>query len=69
MIQDIRARVILDIQVGDRIYVINEYGKFLRTIGWIGENMFEWKWGWADRMQVIQNPDIKSKVKYIIVQM
>lgn len=69
MIQDIKARVIQDIQVGDRLYVINQHGKFLRTIGWVGDNMFEWKWGWADRMQVVINPDIKSKVKYIIVQM
>jgi hypothetical protein len=59
----------LDIKVGDRLYVVNQYGKFLRTIGWVGEHKVEWKWGWTDRMQVVINPDIKSKVKYIIVQM
>jgi hypothetical protein len=68
MIQDIKSRMILDIKVGDRLYVINDRGKFLRTIGWVGENMFEWKWGWADRMQVDINPDTKSRVKYMVVQ-
>jgi hypothetical protein len=30
--------------------------------------MFEWKWGWADRMQVDINPDKKSRVKYMVIQ-
>lgn len=58
----------IDIQVGDRLYVHNGFGKFLRTIGWVGENKFEWKWGWASRDEVILNPDTGSRVKYIVVQ-
>ena len=57
-----------DIKVGDRIYVVNQYGRFLRTIGWVGKDKVEWKWGWADRMQVDINPDTKSRVKYVVFQ-
>lgn len=60
--------MITDIQVGERIYVINQYGKYLRTIGWVGRNKVEWKWGWTNVEQIIQNPDTSSRVKYVVFQ-
>lgn len=56
----------LDIKVGDRIYVVNQFGKFLRTIGWVGEHKVEWKWGWADIDSI--NYNTNSKVKFIVIQ-
>jgi hypothetical protein len=53
-----------NIKVGDRLYVINEYGKFLRTIGWIGATKVEWKWGWTNIEQIQLNPDKNSRVKF-----
>jgi hypothetical protein len=52
-------------KVGDKIYIINYAGKFLRTITYVGEDMVEWKWGYAIGNQIQINPDKKSKVKYI----
>ena len=54
----------INIKVGDRLYVINEYGKFLRTIGWIGATKVEWKWGWTNIEQIQLNPDKNSRVKF-----
>jgi hypothetical protein len=56
--------MVKDIKVGDRLYVINEYGKFLRTIGWIGATKVEWKWGWTNIEQIQLNPDKNSRVKF-----
>ena len=53
-----------NIKVGDRLYVINEYGKFLRTIGWVGATKVEWKWGWTNIEQIQLNPDKNSRVKF-----
>jgi len=53
-----------NIKVGDRLYVINEYGKFLRTRGWIGATKVEWKWGWTNIEQIQLNPDKNSRVKF-----
>jgi hypothetical protein len=53
-----------NIKVGDRLYVINEYGKFLRTVGWIGATKVEWKWGWTNIEQIQLNPDKNSRVKF-----
>lgn len=60
--------MIQDIKVGDKIYVITERGKFLRTIGWVGNTKVEWKWGWANIQQLELNPDKKSRVKFIVKQ-
>ena len=56
--------MVKDIKVGDRLYVINEYGKFLRTVGWIGATKVEWKWGWTNIEQIQLNPDKNSRVKF-----
>ena len=56
--------MVKDIKVGDRLYVINEYGKFLRTIGWVGATKVEWKWGWTNIEQIQLNPDKNSRVKF-----
>ena len=53
-----------DIKVGDRLYVFNKYGRFLRTIGWVGEHKVEWKWGWTNIEQIQLNPDKNSRVKF-----
>lgn len=53
-------------KVGEKIYVIDWVGKFLRTITYVGQNKIEWKFGYAMKNQIQINPDKKSKVKYII---
>jgi hypothetical protein len=52
-------------KVKDKIYIVNNYGTFLRSINYVGENHFEWKWGYAPIKDVTLNPNKKSKVKYI----
>jgi hypothetical protein len=51
---------------GDKIYIIDFYGKYLRTINYVGENKIEWKYGYAMKDKIEVNPDKKSKVKYIV---
>jgi hypothetical protein len=58
----------LDIKVGDRLYVVNQYGKFLRTIGWVGENKIEWKWGWTNIDNISNNDNQGSRVKFIYIE-
>jgi hypothetical protein len=53
-------------EINDYIYVVNEYGKFLRKVTWKNEYYFEWKYGWATIEQLIPNEDKKSKVKFIL---
>ena len=53
-------------QQGTKFYLINKYGKFLRTITWIGETKFEWDSGYGLTSQLKPNPNNKSKVKYIL---
>lgn len=55
-----------EIKVGTRFYLIDEYGKFLRTIKWKNEYFFEWNNGWHMVSKLEPNPDIKSKVKLIL---
>lgn len=54
------------LKLGEFIYVINEYGKFLRKIEWIGPYQIEWCYGWANIDQLELNTDKKSKVKFIL---
>lgn len=56
-------------ELNDYIYVVNEYGKFLRKIVWKGKNKFEWNSGWAKIDQLVPNEDKKSKVKFILNQL
>lgn len=56
-------------EINDYIYVVNEYGKFLRKIVWKGKNKFEWNSGWANVSQLSSNPDKKSKIKFILNQL
>ena len=58
----------LDIKVGDRLYVVNQYGKFLRTIGWVGTSKVEWKWGWTNIDKLELNTKQGSKVKFIYTE-
>lgn len=55
-----------DIKVGDRLYVFNKYGRFLRTIGWVGEHKVEWKWGWTNIDNLELNTKKGSKVKFLL---
>jgi hypothetical protein len=50
---------------GSFIYVINEYGKFLKKITYITPYVFEWSFGWGNIQQLERNKDTKSKVKLI----
>lgn len=58
----------LDIKVGDRLYVVNQYGKFLRTIGWVGEHKVEWKWGWTNIDNISHNTKQDSRVKFMYIE-
>jgi hypothetical protein len=60
--------MIKDIKVGDRLYVVNQYGKFLRTIGWVGTSKVEWKWGWTNIDNISHNTKQGSKVKFIYTE-
>jgi len=54
------------VKIGDKIYKIDWYGKYLRTIIYVGESTIEWEYGYARKDQIQPNPDKKSKVRYII---
>jgi hypothetical protein len=56
-------------EINDYIYVVNEYGKFLRKIVWKGKHKFEWNSGWATIDELIPNEDKESKVKFILNQL
>jgi hypothetical protein len=56
-------------ELNDYIYVVNEYGKFLRKVTWKGQYNFEWKSGWAPINKLSSNPDKKSKIKFILNQL
>ena len=58
--------MVKDIKVGDRLYVFNKYGRFLRTIGWVGEHKVEWKWGWTNIDNLEPNTKKGSKVKFLL---
>ena len=52
--------------LGEFIYVINQYGKFLKKINWLNTYYFEWNGGWANIDELELNADKKSKVKFIL---
>ena len=54
------------LHLGEFIYVINQYGKFLRKINWLNTYYFEWNSGWANIDELELNTDKKSKVKFIL---
>jgi hypothetical protein len=54
------------IKVGDRIYIVIKGISHLRTITYIGGDVFEWNYGWADINQITENQNKKSKVKFIL---
>ena len=49
-----------------KFYLINEYGKHLKTIKYWKGNVFEWNTGYATIEQLKENTDTKSKVKLIL---
>ena len=53
---------------GEKIYVLLDGLKLLRTINYSSNNIFEWKWGWAFINDIKPNFDKKSKIKYIVNQ-
>jgi len=55
-----------DINLNDYIYIVNEYGKFLRKVIWKGEHYFEWNSGYAYIDELKPNENKKSKVKFIL---
>jgi len=54
------------IKKGDRFYLRNEHGTFLRKITWLGEHAFEWNCGWCDIKSLELNLNSKSKVKFTL---
>lgn len=54
------------LKINTRIYVINNYGKFLRKIKHLQNGCFEYNCGYARIDQIETNPDSKSKVKFIV---
>jgi hypothetical protein len=53
-----------NLKINDYIYIVNEYGKFLRKIIWKNEYYIEWNGGYAEISQLKENNN--SKVKYIL---
>jgi hypothetical protein len=53
---------------GTRFYLIQGDEKYLRKITWVGENLFEWHYGFSRVSQLKPNLDTKSKVKYVLIQ-
>jgi hypothetical protein len=52
---------------GTRFYIVEGgYKPILRTVTYISDKVFEWNYGWAFRNQLHPNPNLKSKVKYIL---
>lgn len=51
---------------GKRIYVITDHGKFLRTITFCKNGVFEFNGGWAEVKQLKKNKDLESKVRLIL---
>ena len=56
------------IQKGDFFYLHNQYGTFLRKISWLGENKFEWKYGFSNVESLTLNSNKKSKVKFELIE-
>ena len=54
------------LEFGECIYVLNEYGKFLKKINWVSDYNFEWRGGWANIDQLKINPNKKSNVRFIL---
>jgi hypothetical protein len=52
---------------GTRFYIVEGgYKPILRTVTYISDKVFEWNYGWAFRNQLHPNPNLKSKVKYML---
>lgn len=56
----------VQINLGDFIYHVTEYGKFRRKINWLGEHFIEWSGGYCSVDEIQVNQDTKSKVKFIV---
>lgn len=52
------------IKVGDYVRIINEYGSFLRKVTYVGDNKFEWNYGWAKIEQLTLNNNNKFILDY-----
>lgn len=55
-----------ELKLGDRIYIHNEYGKFLKKVVYKNEHYFEWNSGWSTIDSLAINKNKKSKVKFIL---
>jgi hypothetical protein len=61
------TKTITEMIKGTRFYLIKGEEKYLRTITWVGEKLFEWNYGFSRVSQLRPNLDKKSKVKYILI--
>lgn len=50
---------------GHKIYITYGDKTVLRTIRYLNNDVFEWLWGWSTIDKINQNPNKKSKVKWI----
>ena len=60
---------VLELNLGDYFYYVNQYGKFIRKVTFKSEFFFEWKSGYAKNNQLVINEDKKSKVKFILTDL
>lgn len=54
------------LHLGEFIYVINRYGRFLRKITWLNTYYFEWNSGYGSINELELNTDQKSNVKFLL---
>jgi hypothetical protein len=60
---------VLELNLGDYFYYVNQYGKFIRKVTFKNEYFFEWKSGYAKNDQLVINKNKKSKVKFILTDL
>lgn len=56
----------IGLKLGDRIFIVDGYGKHLRKITYVSASCFEWSAGWANNSQLTINEDLNSKVKFVL---
>jgi len=53
---------------GTRFYLIIDDKRYLRTMTYVGNHLFEWDCGFSTLSKLRENTNKKSKVKYILNQ-
>jgi hypothetical protein len=53
---------------GTRFYLIIDDKRYLRTMTYVGDHLFEWDCGFSTLSKLRENTNKKSKVKYILIQ-